>query len=57
MPWCSPRRQGSTRSIVDSTDDLKGLYRNLAVSMTLFSGQMCTTPQDVFVPRGGCRDR
>ena len=46
-------KAGINSVIVDSTDDLKGLYRNLAVSMTLFSGQMCTTPQDVFVPRDG----
>jgi phenylacetic acid degradation protein paaN len=46
-------KAGINSVIVDSTDDLKGLYRNLAVSMTLFSGQMCTTPQDVFVPREG----
>ncbi len=46
-------KAGINSVIVDSTDDLKGLYRNLAVSMTLFSGQMCTTPQDVFVPRAG----
>ncbi|MGI8823450.1 MAG: phenylacetic acid degradation protein PaaN [Acidimicrobiia bacterium] len=46
-------KAGVNSVIVDSTDDLKGLYRNLAVSMTLFSGQMCTTPQNVFVPRKG----
>ncbi len=46
-------KAGINSVVVDSTDDLKGLYRNLALSMTLFSGQMCTTPQDVFVPAAG----
>ena len=26
---------------------------NLAFSLSLYSGQMCTTPQNIFVPRGG----
>ncbi|MBA2338013.1 MAG: phenylacetic acid degradation protein PaaN [Acidimicrobiia bacterium] len=46
-------KAGVNSVVVDSTDDLKGLYRNLSVSMSLFSGQMCTTPQNVFVPAGG----
>ncbi len=42
--------------IVDSTDDLDGMARNLAASVALYSGQMCTTPRTVFVPRGGISD-
>jgi len=33
--------------------DLKGMARNLAMSLSLYSGQMCTTPQNLFVPRAG----
>jgi phenylacetic acid degradation protein paaN len=29
------------------------MCRNLAFSLTLYSGQMCTTPQNVLIPRGG----
>jgi phenylacetic acid degradation protein paaN len=29
------------------------MCRNLAFSLTLYSGQMCTTPQNVLVPRDG----
>jgi acyl-CoA reductase-like NAD-dependent aldehyde dehydrogenase len=29
------------------------MVRNLALSVSLYSGQMCTTPQNVFVPRTG----
>lgn len=39
--------------VVDSTDDFKGLLRNLATTVCLYSGQMCTTPQNFFVPRKG----
>lgn len=39
--------------VIDSTDDLKGMLGNLAFSLSLYSGQMCTTPQNIFVPRGG----
>jgi phenylacetic acid degradation protein paaN len=39
--------------IVDSTDDLAGLLGNLAFSFTLYGGQMCTTPQNVYLPRTG----
>ena len=39
--------------IIDSTDDLNGLAANLAYSLSLYSGQMCTTPQTIFIPRAG----
>jgi phenylacetic acid degradation protein paaN len=38
---------------MDSVVDLKGAFRNLSVSMTMYSGQMCTTPQNLFVPADG----
>ncbi len=39
--------------VIDSTDDLNGLAANLAYSLSLYSGQMCTTPQTIFIPRAG----
>ena len=39
--------------VIDSVADLKGMLGNLAFSFSLYSGQMCTTPQNVFIPRGG----
>jgi phenylacetic acid degradation protein paaN len=39
--------------VLDSTDDLSGLAANLAYSLSLYSGQMCTTPQTIFIPRNG----
>lgn len=44
---------GVNSVIIDSAADLKGVFRNLAVSLTMYSGQMCTTPQNVYIPRGG----
>src|SRR5205823_4286199 len=39
--------------IVDSTNDLKAMVRNLAFTVSLYSGQMCTTSQNVYVPKDG----
>lgn len=46
-------KAGVNSVVIDSTDDFKGMVRNIAFSLSLYSGQMCTTPQDIFVPRGG----
>lgn len=39
--------------VIDSTDDFAGMCKNLAFSLSLYSGQMCTTPQNLLVPRDG----
>jgi phenylacetic acid degradation protein paaN len=46
-------KAGVNTVIVDSTDDFAGMCRNLAFSLSLYSGQMCTTPQNILVPRAG----
>jgi phenylacetic acid degradation protein paaN len=46
-------KAGVNSVVIDSTDDLKGMARNLGMSLSLYSGQMCTTPQNLFVPRDG----
>jgi phenylacetic acid degradation protein paaN len=46
-------KAGVNTIIVDSTDDFAGMCRNIAFSLTLYSGQMCTAPQNVFIPSGG----
>jgi len=46
-------KAGVNTVIIDSTDDYKGMLGNLAFSLSLFSGQMCTTPQNLLIPRGG----
>lgn len=46
-------KAGLNTVVVDSTDNLKGLLGNLAFSFSLYSGQMCTAPQNVYVPADG----
>ncbi|WP_078599690.1 phenylacetic acid degradation protein PaaN [Streptomyces violens] len=48
-------KAGLNTVVLDSTDDYKGLLRNLAFALSLYSGQMCTTPQNLLVPRDGIR--
>ncbi|MGH8809428.1 MAG: aldehyde dehydrogenase family protein, partial [Noviherbaspirillum sp.] len=46
-------KAGVNQIIIDSTDDFKGMVRNIAFSLTLYSGQMCTAPQNMYIPRDG----
>lgn len=46
-------KAGVNSVVIDSTDDFAGMCRNIAFSLSLYSGQMCTTPQNLFVPRTG----
>lgn len=44
---------GVNSIVIAATDDFDGMCANIAFSLALYSGQMCTAPQDIFVPRGG----
>ena len=46
-------KAGVNTVVVDSTSDLGAMCRNLAFSLALYSGQMCTAPQNLYVPAGG----
>ena len=46
-------KAGLNTVVLDSTDDYRGLLGNLAFSLSLYSGQMCTTPQNLLVPASG----
>ena len=46
-------KAGVNSVILDSAEDLAPVFRNLSVSMSMYSGQMCTTPQNLYVPRDG----
>jgi len=39
--------------IIESTDDFKGMVRNMAFTLSLYTGQMCTTTQNIFIPKDG----
>ncbi len=44
---------GVNTIVVDSTDSYKKMLGNLAFTLSLYSGQMCTTSQAILVPAGG----
>ncbi len=44
---------GVNTIVIDSTDAYQAMLRNLAFSLSLYSGQMCTTSQLLVLPAGG----
>ncbi len=46
-------KSGVNSVVIDSTDDVRAMLANLAFSLTLYSGQMCTTPQNLYLPASG----
>jgi len=44
---------GVNNVVIESTDAYKAMMKNLAFTLSLYSGQMCTTTQDIFVPADG----
>jgi phenylacetic acid degradation protein paaN len=46
-------KAGVNTVVVDSTSDFGAMCQNLAFSFSLYSGQMCTAPQNVYVPAAG----
>jgi phenylacetic acid degradation protein paaN len=46
-------KAGVNTIVVDSTGSWRGMLGNLAFSLSLYSGQMCTAPQNILVPAAG----
>ena len=46
-------KAGVNSVVIDSVSDLKAVMQNLSFSVCLYSGQMCTAPQNFFIPEGG----
>lgn len=44
---------GVNSVVIAATSDLDGMCANLAFALSLYSGQMCTSPQNLYVPAGG----
>ncbi len=44
---------GVNTVVIESTDQYAAMLRNLAFTLSLYSGQMCTTTQNILLPRGG----
>lgn len=43
-------KAGVNSVIIDSADNMDAVAQNLAFSVSLYSGQMCTAPQNFFIP-------
>jgi phenylacetic acid degradation protein paaN len=46
-------KAGINTVVVDSTDSFRSMCFNLAFSFALYTGQMCTAPQNVYLPASG----
>jgi phenylacetic acid degradation protein paaN len=46
---------GSNTVVLESAQDLDAALRSLATTLCMFSAQMCTSPQNIYVPRQGVR--
>lgn len=46
---------GVNSIIIDSVMDLGAMAQNVAFSVSLYSGQMCTAPQNFYVPKDGIK--
>jgi phenylacetic acid degradation protein paaN len=44
---------GVNNVVIESTDAYQAMLKNLAFTLSLYSGQMCTTTQVIIVPAGG----
>ncbi|MCA9800559.1 MAG: phenylacetic acid degradation protein PaaN [Cyanobacteria bacterium HKST-UBA02] len=49
-------KAGVNSIIIDSVADLEEMAKNIAFSISLYSGQMCTAPQNIYVPEGGIKN-
>ncbi|MGQ9864140.1 MAG: aldehyde dehydrogenase family protein [Bacteroidia bacterium] len=48
-------KSGVNVVLMESVADLEAVAKNLAFSASLYSGQMCTAPQNVYIPEAGIR--
>jgi len=48
-------KTGVNSVIIDSVEDIDKVATNLAFSINLYSGQMCTAPQNFYIPEGGIK--
>ncbi len=46
-------KAGVNQIVLDSTADFTGVVRNVAFSLSLYTGQMCTAPQNIYIPAEG----
>jgi phenylacetic acid degradation protein paaN len=52
---CYTETSGCNTVVLESCDDLDAVIRSLATTLCLFSAQMCTSPQNIYIPEQGVR--
>jgi phenylacetic acid degradation protein paaN len=52
---CYTETSGVNTVVLDSMPDLDAAVRSIGTTMSMFSAQMCTSPQNIYVPRQGIR--
>ncbi|GJM30068.1 MAG: oxidoreductase [Cyclobacteriaceae bacterium] len=48
-------KTGVNSVILDSVTDIDKVAQNLGFSLSLYSGQMCTAPQNIYIPKAGIK--
>ncbi len=46
-------KAGINSIVLHSTNDVRSMMQNIAFSLSLYSGQMCTCAQNIFIPKDG----
>lgn len=54
---CYSETSGVNTVVVESVDELEPVLKSLATTFSLFSAQMCTSPQNLYLPADGVRHR
>ena len=52
---CFTETAGCNTVVLESAADLDAALRSLATTLCMFSAQMCTSPQNIYVPAAGVR--
>ena len=52
---CFTETAGCNTVVLESCEDLDAVIRSLATTLCLFSAQMCTSPQNIYIPAAGVR--
>ena len=50
---CYTETAGCNTVVIESADDLDAALRSLATTLCMFSAQMCTSPQNIYIPAEG----
>jgi phenylacetic acid degradation protein paaN len=50
---CFTEKAGINSVLIDSVNDAEKVFQNIAFSISLYSGQMCTAPQNIYICKDG----